>query len=148
MRKGEKEVNERLLKNLGKHGLKYALDTLRYELPLSSPISLYEELRIWLVKEFLRWKGDRIENWNDNDIDGVAEVLEDESLPYDLRLEVFKVMLDFYNKTRNEIGELIETLSHGTIASRIVKGLIILMENFEHFANIHEIRKELEDEKK
>ncbi|WP_054848681.1 McrB family protein [Vulcanisaeta sp. JCM 14467] len=78
----------------------------------------------------------RIEDWNDNDIDGIASVLKDEDLPYDLKLEIFKSMLSFYSKAREQVGRIAETVSPGTVASRVIKGLIILMENFERFAEV------------
>lgn len=132
------ELRKRALEDLVKHGLKDALETLRYEsfTKLSLPPSEFIELKRWLVDEFLRRKDARIENWNDSDLDGIEDVLRDEDLPYDLRLEVFKTLLIFYSRARKQIARIVESVSPGTVASRVIKGLIILMENFEHFAEV------------
>lgn len=132
------ELKERVLRDLEERGLRYALETLRYEsfTRLSLPVDKYVELKVWLVNEFLRRKNARIEDWNDGDIDGVADVLGDEDLPYDLRLEVFKNLLGFYSRAREQVGRIADTVSSGTVASRVIKGLIILMENFERFAEV------------
>ena len=132
------ELKERVLRDLEERGLKYALETLRYEsyTKLSLPVNNYVELKAWLVNEFLRRKDARIEDWNDGDIDGVADVLGDEDLPYDLRVEVFKNLLGFYSRAREQVGRIADTVSPGTIASKVIKGLIILMENFERFAEV------------
>ncbi len=132
------ELKERVLRDLEERGLKYALETLRYEsyTKLSLPVNNYVELKVWLVNEFLRRKDARIEDWNDGDIDGVADVLGDEDLPYDLRVEVFKNLLGFYSRAREQVGRIADTVSPGTVASKVIKGLIILMENFERFAEV------------
>ncbi|GAB6943955.1 McrB family protein [Vulcanisaeta sp. JCM 14467] len=132
------KLKESILDDLKERGLKYALEILSYEsfTRLSLPVDKYVELKRWLVNEFLRRKDVRIEDWNDNDIDGIASVLKDEDLPYDLKLEIFKSMLSFYSKAREQVGRIAETVSPGTVASRVIKGLIILMENFERFAEV------------
>ena len=131
-------LKERVLRDLEERGLKYALDTLRYEsyARLSLPVNKYVELKTWLVNEFLRRKNARIEDWSDGDIDGVTDVLGDEDLPYDLRVEVFKNLLGFYSRAREQVGRIADTVSPGTVASKVIKGLIILMENFERFAEV------------
>jgi len=132
------KLKERVLRDLEERGLKYALETLRYEsyTRLSLSVDEYVELKVWLVNEFLRKKDARIEDWNDSDIEGVRGVLGDKDLPYNLRLEVFKNLLGFYSKAREQVGRIADTVSPGTIASRVIKGLIILMENFERFAKV------------
>lgn len=132
------KLKESILSDLEKRDLKYALETLRYEsfVKQSLPVNMYVELKKWLVNEFLQRKDVRIEDWKDGDIDGIASVLKDEDLPYDLRLEIFKSMLSFYSKAREQVGRIAETVSQGTEASRVIKGLIILMENFEQFAEV------------
>ena|GEM_PF-2385876 len=130
-------LKNRLLRDLEERGLEYALDTLHYEYNrLSLSDNIYVELKAWLVKEFLRRKNIRIEDWKDEDIKGVEAVLKYDDIPYDLRLEVFKALLGFYGKAREEIGKIVNTLSPSTVASKVIKGLIVLMENFERFAEV------------
>jgi len=136
------ELKERLLRDLEERGLRYALDTLRYEYSrLSLPVNTYVKLKEWLVKEFLRRKNIRIEDWKDEDINEVAAILRDDNVPYDLRLEVFKILLGFYSKAREEVGRIVNVLSPGTVASKVIKGLIVLMENFERFAEVKKSEK-------
>jgi hypothetical protein len=131
------ELKERLLRDLDERGLEYALGTLRHvHARQSLPVNTYVELKIWLINEFLRRKNVRIEDWKDEDIKGVEIILGDNDIPFDLRLEVFKALLGFYGKAREEIGRIVNTLSPGTVASKVIKGLIVLMENFERFAEV------------
>ena len=132
------ELKKKVLNDLEERGLKYALETLRYEsfTRLKLDLKDYIKLKIWLIKEFLQRKDARIEDWRDEDLDGISDILKDSDVPYDLRLEVFRNLLAFYSKAREQIGSIIGSLSPGTIASKAVKGLIILMENFEFFAEV------------
>lgn len=134
------ELKKEVLKDLEERGLKYALETLSYKfytrLSLLNNESKYIELKAWLVNEFLHRKDIRIEDWSDNDIDGIADVLEDKDLPYDLRLKAFKDLLDFYFKAREEVEKIVNAVSPGTIASKVIRVLIILMKNFERFAEV------------
>jgi len=131
------ELKERLLRDLDERGFEYALGTLRHvHARQSLPANTYVELMIWLINEFLQRKNVRIEDWKDEDIKGVEIILGDDDIPFDLRLEVFKALLGFYGKAREEIGRIVNTLSPGTVASKVIKGLIVLMENFERFAEV------------
>jgi len=127
-----------VLKILETEGLIKALEKLRYDssVKLSLPVDKYIELKKWLVNEFLHIKNARIEDWKEEDIDGVKSILEDEHLPYDLRAEVFKSLLTFYSKAREEVGKIISDVSRRSEASKVVKGLIILIENFSRFVEI------------
>ena len=125
------------MRDLDERGFEYALGTLRHvHARQSLPVNIYVELKIWLISEFLRRKNVRIEDWKDEDIKGVEIILRDDDIPFDLRLEVFKTLLGFYGKAREEIGRIVNTLSPGTVASKVIKVLIVLMENFERFAEV------------
>jgi len=40
----------------------------------------------------------------------------------------------FYSEVCEQVGRIADIVSSGTVASRVIKGFIILIENFEHFA--------------
>mgnify|MGYP000052904453 CR=1 FL=1 len=130
------ELKRRALEDLERHGLRYALKTLRYNPPLSLSADELVRLEVWLVDEFLRRKDVRIEEWKDDDLEGVRDVLGDLTIPYDVRLRVYKALLDFYSKARDQVSMIIRDIRQGTSAWKIAKGLIILMENFEHFTEV------------
>jgi len=132
------ELKRRLLKDLEERGLGYALDTLRYEsyTKLSLSFDKHRELKTWLVDEFFQRKDTRIEDWKDGDLNGIAEILKDNDLSYSLRLATFKNLLTFYSKAYEQVSRLVSNLSPNTVASRVIRGLIILMENFEYFAEV------------
>jgi len=129
------DLKRRALDDLERQGLRYALNTLRYN---SKSLSADEfvELEIQLIDEFLRKKDVRIEEWNNDDLEGIREVLLAQEIPYGVRLRVYKALLDFYSKARDQVSKIFNELKPGTMAWKITKVLIILMENFEHFTEV------------
>jgi len=132
------ELKGRLQEDLIKRGLRYALETLGDEYVNKRSLSKekYLELLRWLIEEFFQQK--RIESWRDDDIVGIERILKTNDLPYDLRLETFKKLREVYSTARDAIGRIIGSLSleRDTPASVVVKGFIVLVENFEKFAEI------------
>jgi len=130
------EIKKRLREDLKNRGLGYALETLGDEYVNKRSLSeeRYLELLRWLVEEFFQRK--RIDSWRDNDIEGIDRILKAGNLPYDLRSEVFKKLREIYSTARDAVGSIVRALRPGTPASVVVKGLIVLIENFENFAEM------------
>jgi len=130
------ELKRRLREDLTNRGLRYALETLGDEYVNKRSLSeeKYLELLRWLVEEFFQRK--RIDSWCDNDIEGIDRILKAGNLPYDLRLEVFRKLREIYSTARDAVGNIVGALKPGTPASVVVKGLIVLIENFENFAEM------------
>jgi len=130
------ELKRRALEDLERHGLQYALNTLRYNFPPFLSADELVRLEVWLMDEFLQRKDVRVEEWRDDDLEGVRDFLGNQAIPYDVRLRVYRALLDFYSRGRNSVSMIIKDLRRDSPAWRIVKGLIILMENFELFAEV------------
>ena len=126
------ELKKRALEDLEKHGLSYALETIADE----APTDKLDELKIFVIEEFLRRKGSRIIDWNDNDFKGVNNVLKDSGLPYQLRLRVFESLLNYYSSVREEVVRLLGRVGRGTELHKMVRGLLILLENFHRFTEV------------
>jgi len=126
------ELKRRALEDLERHGLLYALETIADE----APSDKLNELKIFIIEEFLRKKGSRIIDWNDNDFKGVSNVLKDGGLPYQLRLRVFESLLNYYSSMREEVVRLLGYVGRGTELHKMVRGLLILLENFRRFTKV------------
>jgi len=128
------ELKEKVWSELEKHGLMKALKAIR-DHTLPSSRDKYEEMTRWLVDEFIQGNAG-IELWNDNDFEGVKSILEDKDLPPNLKLEVFKYLLDFYSNASDQIGKIADTVSTDTEASKVIKGLSVLTKYFGQFAEV------------
>ncbi len=126
------ELKKRAVEDLERHGLLYALETIADE----APSDKLNELKILIVEEFLKRKGSRIIDWNDDDFKGVGNVLRDSELPYQLRLRVFESLLNHYSSVREEVVRLLGQVGRGTELHKMVRGLLILLENFRRFAEV------------
>ncbi|MCD6428202.1 MAG: AAA family ATPase [Desulfurococcales archaeon] len=126
------KLEKKVLEDLERHGLLYALETIADE----APSDKLEELKTFIVEEFLRRKGNRIVNWNDNDFEGVSNILKDSELPFQLRLHVFECLLNYYSSVREEVVRLLGRIGQSTELYKMVKGLLILLENFRQFAEV------------
>ncbi len=123
------KLKRRALEDLERHGLLYALETIADE----APTDKLNELKIFIIEEFLRKKGSRIIDWNDNDFRGVSNILKDSGLPYQLRLRVFESLLNYYSSVREEVVKLLGQVRRGTELHKMFRGLLILLENFRQF---------------
>jgi len=130
------EIKKKLQEDLKNVGLRYALETLSDEYVNKRSLSeeKYLELLRWLVEEFFQRK--RIDSWRDKDVEGIEMILKKDTLPYNLRLEVFKKLREIYSTARDAVGSIVGALKPDTPASVVVKGLIVLIENFENFAEM------------
>ena len=132
----EEELRKKVINDLRKYGLHYALETIARDAPKNK----LREIEIYVIENFLKEKGDRVYDWTDDDLEGVDSILKNEELPFELRRQVFETLLNFYSRARDQISktlsEALKNTKKGSELYKITKGLLILMENFKQFAEI------------